>query len=315
ARHIRRGRRVSHRAVGRDPRDRCRHAAIERHRSPVETLPRGHPARAVRDRGVLRGGDVSVRAVRRPALRRQRRWRHELEARPVGDADRRCADRAPGRQQWTRAGCVHAILHFGHASARPVVLMSPGGAYVVWAVLVAGVAATLAARVRSPARWQILILALSDVAAVVAFAFVSWGRATPFGDFNKAYYPAGSVILSAPSRLYACEVGNLCSVSLPIVAVLFTPLSLFDRATAQILFAIAGVAAVGGALWLSIRDLPAGSVRRYAIASLFALNGPLLYSARLGNITHVMMPLVILAFIWLIDNRERRGGALLGLLA
>jgi len=193
--------------------------------------------------------------------------------------------------------------------------MSPGGAYVVWVALVGSVVVALAARSRSPARWQIPVVALAGAAAIVAFAVVSWGRATPFGDFNKAYYPAGSAILSAPSTLYACEVGNLCFVNLPIVALLFTPLSLLDRAVAQIVFTVAGAAAVAGAVRLSVRHLPPGSVHRYAIASLFVLSGPLLYSARLGNITHMMVPLAILAFVWLIDHRDGRAGALLGLLA
>jgi len=96
--------------------------------------------------------------------------------------------------------------------------MAPAGAYAVWIALAAAALATIAARRRAAARWQPVTLATVASASVVAFAFVSWGRATPLGDFNKAYYPAGTSIFGDPSQLYECDAGNLCFVNIPIVA-------------------------------------------------------------------------------------------------
>src|SRR6185312_4827787 len=97
--------------------------------------------------------------------------------------------------------------------------------YLVWIVLVTAAVATIAARRRSIAWWPPVVLAAIAILSVAAFAFVNWGRATPLGDFNKAYYPAGSRLFANPSQLYSCEAGNLCFVNIPIVAALFTPLS------------------------------------------------------------------------------------------
>ena len=193
--------------------------------------------------------------------------------------------------------------------------MAPAGAYAVWIALAAAALATIAARRRAAARWQPVTLATVASASVVAFAFVSWGRATPLGDFNKAYYPAGTSIFGDPSQLYECDAGNLCFVNIPIVAAPFAPLAAIGRLPAQVVFSFAGAAAAAAAAWLLIRELHAEGATRYAIVALFALNGPLLYSARLGNLTHVMLPLLVVAFAALTRGRDGRGGVLFGVLA
>jgi len=193
--------------------------------------------------------------------------------------------------------------------------MAPAAAYGVWIALAATVVATIAARRRAVSWWQPAVLAPVATASVVAFAVVSWGRATPLGDFNKAYYPAGMLLFADPSRLYSCETSNLCFVNIPIVAALFTPLSVIDRLPAQIIFSVVGAAATVVAAWYLTRELCAGAVAGYAIVALFALNGPLLYSARLGNLTHVMLPWLVAAFAALARGRDGRAGTMLGGLA
>jgi hypothetical protein len=193
--------------------------------------------------------------------------------------------------------------------------MAPGGAYVVWSALVLAALGTIAARRRRPAWWQPVALTGVATASVVAFAFVSWGRATPFGDFNTAYYAAGASIFTNPSRLYACETRDLCYVNIPIVAALFAPLTVLGRLPAQIVFSIVGALAAAAAAWLLIRELRATAIERYAIVALVALSGPLLYSARLGNLTHVMLPFLVVAFAALTHGRDGRAGAVLGALA
>jgi hypothetical protein len=193
--------------------------------------------------------------------------------------------------------------------------MAPAGAYAAWIALAAAALGIIEARRRAAAPWQPFALATVAMASVVAFAFVSWGRATPLGDFNKAYYPAGTAIFTDPSRLYGCDAANLCFVNVPIVAAVFAPLTAMGRLPAQVVFSIAGAAAAAAAAWLLIRELHADGPTRYAIVALFALNGPLLYSARLGNLTHVMLPLVVVAFAALTRGRDGRGGVLFGVLA
>ena len=192
--------------------------------------------------------------------------------------------------------------------------MRPIGAYIVWTVLASAAAAIVFANRRRAAAWQPLALAGVVAGSVTAFALVSWGRATPLGDFNKAYYPAGLLITGDPSQLYACEAGNLCFVNLPLVALFFRPLSVLGPWPAQIMFTVVGAIAVVAAAWLTVRDLDAAGARRYAIVAVFALNGPLLYSARLGNLTHVLLPLLVIAFMSLTRGRDVQAGVLLAVL-
>jgi len=189
------------------------------------------------------------------------------------------------------------------------------GAYAVWFVL-AGLAGTIVWSRREGARsWQPAAMAAICVASLFAFVITDWGRATPFGDFNKAYYAAGSRILTDPAALYACDVSNLCFVNLPLVALAFTPLVVLGRTGAQAVFSVFGVAAVVVAAAIAIRELRAAGALRYAIVALFALNGPLMYSIRLGNISHVLLPVLALAFISLARGREMRAGIALAVLA
>ena len=146
--------------------------------------------------------------------------------------------------------------------------MRPIGAYIVWATLALAALAIVHARRRGPAPWQPLALGLVAVVSVTAFAFVSWGRATPFGDFNKAYLFAGSIILQDPSRLYACDVSNLCFVNIPLVALLFVPLALMGTPAAQIVFSIAGAASVAAAAWLVVRECELSGAARYAAIAI-----------------------------------------------
>lgn len=116
-----------------------------------------------------------------------------------------------------------------------------------------------------------------------------------FKDFYTAYFAAGEAVLSSPEALRPqLEKGVNGFVNLPIVAYLFAPLALLPyRAAGLALFAL-GVAATLLA-WDILR-------RRYAFdrlesgITLFALStfGPLAYSMREGNISHILLlPLVL----------------------
>ena len=193
--------------------------------------------------------------------------------------------------------------------------MTPAVAYAVWALLAWFATLLVAARHRSRKAWHPVALAALCLASTVAFAFVNWGRATPFGDFNKAYYPAGLFAITDPSRLYECSVNNLCFVNMPIVALLFSPLAALPLETAQLIFTLAGVIAVVVTVWALVRTLRLSSAAAYGLIAMVALNGPLLYSARLGNVTHVMLPVLLAGILFLTRGHERSGGILLAMVA
>ena len=154
-------------------------------------------------------------------------------------------------------------------------------------------------------------------AAAIAFlAITSTGRGTPFGDFDKAYYPAGRNVLSAPSRLYDCgHDDGLCFVNPPVVALLFAPIALLPLYAAHGVVTLASVAAIALAVWLIVELCGARGTRRYAIVALVLLNGPLYYSVRLANLTHVVLVLLVIAMMWLVRGHEGRAGALLAVTA
>lgn len=192
--------------------------------------------------------------------------------------------------------------------------MTPAVAYAVWALLASIATLLVSSRCRSRRWWQPAALAALCVASTLAFAVLNWGRATPFGDFNKAYYPAGLFAVTDASRLYECQAGNLCFVNMPIVAVLFSPLAALPLEAAQLTFTLAGVLAVAATVAVLVRALRLSGAATYGLIAMVALNGPLLYSVRLGNVTHVMLPVLLFGLLCLIRGRERCGGIVLALL-
>jgi hypothetical protein len=174
---------------------------------------------------------------------------------------------------------------------------------------------TWAARDATRARrlWPLMGAVLG--ASVISFAVWDWGRATPFGDFNKAYYPAGRIVFSDPERLYDCNPGNLCFVNIPIVAALFTPVAALPPVAARAVFTGVGITGVIAATWLLVGITGASGWRRYAIVAVVFLNGPLLYSVRLGNLSHVLLVPLLVALTRLAANRQASAGATLALVA
>jgi hypothetical protein len=192
-------------------------------------------------------------------------------------------------------------------------------AYVIHLALTCAAVALLWAARRHPAYARRLwpVLAVVSGIAVLSFAVWDWGRATPFGDFNKAYYPAGRLVFTDPARLYDCggDPGNLCFVNIPIVAALFTPLAALTADAARAVFTVLGFATVAATVWLLIRITGASGWRRHAIVAIVCLNGPLLYSARLGNISHLLLFPLVLALSRLAAGREAAAGATLAAVA
>jgi hypothetical protein len=141
-----------------------------------------------------------------------------------------------------------------------------------------------------------------------------------FLDFAQAYYPAGRAILADVSALYqhiaACEEMAICGfVNIPVVAFLFSPLSMLTLNSAQLFFAalsLIGVLLTISMLWHISAPLPA---TRYAITFLFVCNGPLFYSLKEGNLTHFVLLLLVASVVCLDKDRDYLAGALLAIAA
>ena len=143
------------------------------------------------------------------------------------------------------------------------------------------------------------------VAALCAAAMLALTSGPVLIDFIKAYHYAGQVILSDPARLYDCTRAQ-CYVNLPIIALLFAPFGWMEPYTAGAIFSLIGLVAFVPA----VRAL-ARHANRDLIVWLFVLSGPLYYSIRIGNTTHMLLIALIAAFDRLAAGRERLAGALL----
>ncbi len=152
--------------------------------------------------------------------------------------------------------------------------------------------------------WVAVFLAAAAVSLVVTDA--PW-----WGDFESAYYPGGSLIISNPAALYdeECLEGF---VNLPLVAVLFIPFAALPYGTSIGVFTAIGAIAIFAALALMLRNFGQSAGDRFWILALFALNGPLLYSVREGNTTHMVLLALVAALVLLERKRYVAAAAILG---
>jgi hypothetical protein len=151
-------------------------------------------------------------------------------------------------------------------------------------------------------RWLVNVpLAL----AVAGFMITSSQPVEWLSDFRKAYYPAGRLWMTDPASMYGlCGPDELAFVNLPGVAVLLTPFALLPIRWARWVFTLLGMAAAGAAgVLLARRSRPAGWGRA-AVVALFVANGPLYYSIREGNLTHVVLLLLVVALNCLDAGRD-----------
>jgi hypothetical protein len=145
--------------------------------------------------------------------------------------------------------------------------------------------------------------------------FVSDPR-SPLEDFRTAYYAAGVSVQEGPLGLAPMiEKGVEGFVNLPIVAYLFWPLGLLPVVWASILFSLIGVACVLAAWWLLARLAALDTKQAAVLLFLFSANGPQLYSFKEGNLSHILLLLLVIALTGLRDKREFASGVLLGIVA
>ncbi|WP_447601826.1 glycosyltransferase family 87 protein [Nitrospira sp. Nam80] len=153
-------------------------------------------------------------------------------------------------------------------------------------------------------------------ALVSAMGLLMWHWSDPpiqFIDFTQAYYPAGRAILQDVSRLYerisACEATAICGfVNIPIIALLFSPLSVLSLNSAHVLFALLSLIGVMATICMIWFISDARPPNKYVIVLLFVINGPLFYSLKEGNLTHFVLLLLVAGVLCLDKKRDGWAG-------
>lgn len=110
-------------------------------------------------------------------------------------------------------------------------------------------------------------------------------------DFTRAYYEAGSYVLTDWGAFYRGKLPEF--VNIPLVAYLFVPFSWLEERSAVLLFLVLSILAIGFSIRVLLRAVATDTIARRAIVWLFACNGPLFYSIKLGNLTHFLLPCLL----------------------
>ena len=177
-------------------------------------------------------------------------------------------------------------------------------AYVVHAAAALVAAGLVVARRRGRDGSTLRVFEIAT-AVSVACALLALTSGPVFIDFDKAYLYAGRVALTEPSRLYECTRGQ-CFVNIPIVALLFAPLAALNPTVAGILFSIAGALL----LLAAVRRMARGEAAD-VIAWTAILSGPIYYSVRIGNTTHMLLLPLMVAFDRLAAGSQTMAGMIL----
>jgi glycosyl transferase family 87 len=158
------------------------------------------------------------------------------------------------------------------------------------------------------ARWAPLAIVALGGLTIAALLLIS--RGTWFGDFDKAYYPAGASILHNPRVIYECDPAVVaCFVNVPIIAVVFAPLGALPLPVAHGIMLAAGLPCIAAIIVLLVLACHARGPSRLAIAALVLLNGPLYYTVRLGNTSHFVLAIVLTGFLLMEARRPYLAGA------
>lgn len=138
--------------------------------------------------------------------------------------------------------------------------------------------------------WIVVVLSALILSAAILFLSEP---SLVFADYRIAYYPAGSAILHDHSLRPLVEKGVTGFVNVPIVAWLFAPLALFPVALSAGVFLLCGLVVLTLACVLLIRVAGLTGWRSRLFVLLFAINGPLLYSVKEGNTSHIVLACLV----------------------
>jgi hypothetical protein len=162
------------------------------------------------------------------------------------------------------------------------------------------------------------ILPIFGILAAATAGGVVWQRSdqfSPFVDFIKAYYKAGAAVLAGDYDGLRLLLRSAAFVNLPAVAELFAPLALFPESNAILIFTALGFLAALTAWWLLARVLGMNAGQTAWLLALFLVNGPLIYSLKLGNTTHFILLLIVLGLMALKSGRNFLAGGVFALTA
>jgi hypothetical protein len=162
------------------------------------------------------------------------------------------------------------------------------------------------------------VLPILGVLAAAAAGGAVWqwsGQFSPFVDFIKAYYKAGAAVLAGDFGGLRLLLRSAAFVNLPIVAEVFAPLALFPESGAILIFTALGFLAALAAWWLLARVLDMNAGQTAWLLALFLVNGPLIYSLKLGNTSHFILLLIVIGLTALKSGRNFLAGGVFALTA
>ncbi|WP_227323821.1 glycosyltransferase family 87 protein [Acidisoma silvae] len=154
--------------------------------------------------------------------------------------------------------------------------------------------------------------------AAVTFGLIGFAVSDPqtlFWDFRSAYYPAGAAVLHGASLSPFIHKGIWGFVNLPAMAWLFAPFAVVSAKIAALLFTFTGICALAIAYLLMVDLARLTSIGRAWLLLAMSVNGPLIYSLKLGNTSHIVLAMLA-GGLWLLRRKlVLLAGVLLGIAA
>ena len=150
------------------------------------------------------------------------------------------------------------------------------------------------------------------IVIVLVVAVIGWHAGVDQGwnDFDKGYYHAGRKILRNPSELYNQDCGY---VNFPLMAYVFVPFGNLPKAVAGTLFFVIGYVSLIPLGYLLVKTPSLNGWERWLALILLWVSGPLDYSIRLGNITHMIVLIILIALFLYQRGNGWMAGILLGI--
>jgi len=152
--------------------------------------------------------------------------------------------------------------------------------------------------------------------AMAAFTFHVSEPLLRFDDFTTAYWVAGKAALQGREAIVALYGDGVTGfVNLPILAYLFIPFAVLPTFPGALLFTAIGIVAVFAAWALLARAAILDNGAKALLLFLFASFGPLIYSIREANTSHMVLVLCVWALLLLRERKDLIAGAALGVAA
>lgn len=168
------------------------------------------------------------------------------------------------------------------------------------------------------ARWRVskpIFQASVILQSILMAAFIFYiTRNILFSDFVNAYWVGGATVLHDRNEVEKLYDGGIESfVNIPIVTYAFAPFALLDPMPAALLFTVIGLVCAVASWYFLAKAVDLDTKDKGILCFLFASFGPLVYSIKEGNTTHIVLLFVITSLILLRMRRDMLAGAILGI--